>query len=268
MIHLFRAWSKWAGRIRRAERVALLLDFDGTLSPIARRPDIPRLSPSRRKVLQDLGRDGRIVVGIISGRGLRDLRHRVGIHGLYYAGNHGLELTGPGIRFIHPEAVTARPLLRRIGTELGKRLKGVEGILVENKTLSLSLHLRRVPPSHRSEARRLFTRTLKPYLIRGEVRVTRGKMVLEVRPAVRWDKGSAVRLILGELRRSSRTIFLCYLGDDETDEAAFRVLGERDLAVFVGGRKRGSAASYYLRDPGEVEDFLKRLRHLTTSVAA
>lgn len=267
MIHLFRAWSKWAGRIRRAERVALLLDFDGTLSPIARRPEIPRLSPSRRKVLQDLGRNGRVVVGIISGRALRDLRHRVGIHGLYYAGNHGLELAGPGIRFIHPEAVTARPLLRRIGMELGERLKGVPGILVENKTLSLSLHLRRVHPSHRSQVRRLFARTLKPYLIREEVRVTRGKMVLEVRPAVHWDKGSAVRLIRRELRRSSRT-FLCYLGDDETDEAAFRALGERDLAVFVGGRKRGSAAPYYLRDPGEVEDFLKRLRDLTTSVAA
>lgn len=93
-------------------------------------------------------------------------------------------------------------------------------------------------------------------------------MVLEVRPAVDWDKGSAVRLIRREIRRSTHTIFLCYVGDDETDEAAFRALRERDLAVFVGGRKRGSAASHYLRDPGEVEDFLKRLRHLTTPAVA
>lgn len=268
MIHLFRAWGKWTGRIRRAERVALLLDFDGTLSPIARRPELVRLSPSHRKVLQELGRGGRVVVGIISGRGLRDLRRRVGLPQIYYAGNHGLELQGPGIRFFHPGAAAARPRLRQIGEELGERLNGVEGVLVEDKTLSLSLHLRRVPPGCRSQVRRLFARTVKPYLTRGEVRVTRGKLVLEVRPAVDWDKGSAVKVIRTEICRLSRPIFLCYLGDDETDEAAFRALGEDDLAVFVGGRKRGSAASYYLRDPGEVEDFLKRLRRLRTSAAA
>lgn len=270
MMHLFRMWNRWAARIRRAERIVLLFDFDGTLSPIASHPGLPSLSPSRRRVLQALIRDRGVTVGVISGRGLRDLRRRVGLRGIYYAGNHGLELRGPGLRFVQPGAAAARPLLVRIVKELRKRLKGVSGVLVEDKTLSLSLHLRRVPPGGRARVRRLFARIVEPYLKRAEIQVTRGKLVLEVRPEVGWDKGSAVRWIrrVIERDRGSRSIFLCYLGDDETDEAAFRALGGGDLAVFVGGRKRRSAASYYLCDPGEVGDFLRRVRGLRMATAA
>ncbi len=267
MTHLFRIWDRCAVRIRQAEQVGLLFDFDGTLSPIASRPEVPRLSPSSRKMLQALAQDSRVAVGIVSGRGLRDLRGRVRLRGIYYAGNHGLELEGPGIRFLHPGARAARPVLLRLTQELRRRLLGVPGVLVEDKTLSLSLHLRRIPGARRAYVRSVFARTVRPHLKEGAVRVTRGKLVLEVRPAVDWDKGSAVGLIRKAIGRgrSSRKIFLCYVGDDETDEAAFQALGEEDLAVFVGGRKRSSAAPYYLRDPGEVADFLKRLRR---SVAA
>ncbi len=270
MIHLFRVWDRWAARIREAKQIALLFDFDGTLSPIARRPEIPRLSASHRRMLQDLSQDSRVAVGIISGRALTDVRKRVGIRGLYYAGNHGLELHGPHVRFLHPAAATARPVLARIARELRSRLTRVSGVVIEDKTLTLSFHFRQVPRARHAHIRDIFMRTIRPYLKRGEIRITRGKMVLEVRPAVQWDKGGAVRLIRGEIerRRSARKIFLCYLGDDETDEAAFAVLRADDLAVFVGGRKRGSAASYYLRDPGEVVEFLKRFRHLRTVMAA
>jgi trehalose-phosphatase len=270
MNHLFRTWDRCAARIRQAGQIALLFDFDGTLSPIANRPELPRLSSSNRKELQALARARGVAVGVVSGRGLRDLRRRVGLRGIYYAGNHGLELEGPGLRFLHPAAAAARTDLVRIARELRKRLAGVPGVLVEDKTLSLSLHLRRVSTARRAHAWGLFVRTVKPYLERGAIRVTRGKRVLEVRPAVDWDKGSAVKLIRRQLERdrSSRKILLCYLGDDETDEAAFRALGADDVAVFVGARKRTSAASYYLRDPGEVEDFLKRVTSLRRSMAA
>lgn len=270
MIHLFRVWNRCAARIRRAGQIALLFDFDGTLSPIASRPDLPRLSSSNRKMLQALAQTNRVAVGVVSGRGLRDLRGRVQLRGIYYAGNHGLELEGPRVRFLHPGAAAARADLVRIARELRRRLKGVSGVLVEDKTLSLSLHLRRVSRARRAHVRGLFARTVKPYLKRGAIRVTRGKLVVEVRPAVNWDKGSAVKLIRRQIQRdwSSRNILLCYLGDDETDEAAFRALGVHDFAIFVGGRKRTSAAVYYLRDPGEVEDFLTRVRSLRKSRAA
>ncbi len=270
MIHLFRTWNRCAARIRQAERIALLFDFDGTLSPIASRPEIPRLSPSHRKMLQALSQDSQVAIGIISGRGLQDLRRRIGIRGLYYAGNHGLELEGPNLRFLHPGATTTRPVLVRIARELRKRLTGIFGVLVEDKTLSLSFHYRRVPRARHSTVQDIFMQTVSPYLKRGEIRVTRGKMVLEVRPAVQWDKGNAVKLIRREIERSrsSRKILLCYLGDDETDEAAFAALRANDLAVFVGGRKPSSAASYYLRDQEEVKEFLKRCRHLRTAMAA
>ncbi|MFQ5882906.1 MAG: trehalose-phosphatase [Candidatus Methylomirabilales bacterium] len=256
--------------MQKTEQIALLLDFDGTLTPIASRPDLPLLAASPRKILKGLSQGAGVVVGIISGRNLRDLRRRVGLQGIYYAGNHGLELQGPGLRFIHPGAAAARPVLLRIAEELGERLCGVAGVLVENKRFSLSLHLRQLPPSRRSQVQGLFTRTVRPYLKWGEIRVTRGKLVLEVRPAVDWDKGRAVHLIREQVERGRppHKLFLCYLGDDETDEAAFRALAEDDVAVFVGKPKRASAASYYLRDPREVEDFLTRLRRLRASTAA
>ncbi|MFQ5801744.1 MAG: trehalose-phosphatase [Candidatus Methylomirabilales bacterium] len=271
MIHLFRVWDRCAARIRQAEHIVLLFDFDGTLSPIANRPEIPRLSPFYRQMLPELiRRDRQVAVGIISGRGLRDLRRRIGIRGLYYAGNHGLELRGPHLRFLHPGAAATRPVLVRIAKQLRKRLGGIPGILVEDKTLSLSFHFRQVPRARHSTVQDLFMQTVTPYLRRGEVRVTRGKMVLEVRPAVKWDKGSAVKLIRRAIERewSPRKSLLSYLGDDETDEAAFASLRANDLAVFVGGRKPGSAASYYLRDPAEVEEFLRRFKRLRTVMAA
>lgn len=262
MTHLFRSWSRCAARMRQAELIVLLCDFDGTLSPIASRPEIPRLSPTSRQVLHTLAEDSRVAVGIVSGRALRDLRGRVRLPGIYYAGNHGLELDGPGLRFLHPRAAAARPVLLRIARELRKGLRGVGGVLVEDKTLTLSLHLRRVPEARRATVQDVFTQSVRPFLKQKAIRVTRGKMVLEVRPAVAWDKGSAVRLIRQAVgrNRSSRRMIFCYLGDDETDEAAFRALRKEDLAVFVGGRKQGSAASFYLRDPGEVTEFLTRLR--------
>lgn len=270
MIHLFRVWDRCAVRIRQANYVGLLFDFDGTLSPIANRPEIPRLSPLYRKILHDLSRNSQVAVGIISGRGLRDLQKRVGIRGLYYAGNHGLELRGPRLRFLHPGAAAARPVLVRIARQLRKRLGGIPGTLVEDKTLSLSFHFRRVARAHHATVQDLFMHTVTPDLKRGKIRVTRGKMVLEVRPAVKWDKGSAVTLIRRSIEREQlpRKSLLCYLGDDETDEAAFASLRANDLAVFVGGRKRASAASYYLRDPAEVVEFLRRVKRLRALVAA
>lgn len=269
MIHLFRIWNRSAARIRQAEQITLLFDFDGTLSPIDTHPDLPRLSPFHRKMLHDLSRDRQVAVGIISGRGLRDLRRRVGIPGLYYAGNHGLELHGPHLRFVHPKAVTTRPVLGRIARQLRKGLAGIPGVLIEDKTFSLSFHFRQVPRVRHSSVQDLFMQTVTPYLTRREIRVTRGKMVLEVRPAVQWDKGSAVKHIRKEIERdrSPRKSVLCYLGDDETDEAAFAALRADDLAIFVGGRKPGSAASYYLRDPAEVEEFLKRFQRLRAGTA-
>jgi trehalose 6-phosphate phosphatase len=267
MTHLFRGWDAWAERIRDAHRLGLLCDFDGTLSPIVRHPGRARLSVSRRRLLRALVQHPRVTIGVVSGRALGDLRRRVAVGGIYYAGNHGLEIVGPGLHFRHPGAVARRPVLARIAVELRRRLAEVPGVLVEDKGLTLSLHLRRVASQSRPRARRVFAATLGPHRRQGAVAVTRGKLVLEVRPAVDWDKGGAVRMIRKAIapKRGSGTLLLCYLGDDATDEAAFRALGAGDLALFVGRRKRGSAAAWYLRDPGEVADFLRRVERVTGS---
>ena len=102
MPHLLYVWPRVSQLLRQAGRVLLLFDYDGTLTPIVDHPDLAVLAPGTKALLAGLSRDGRFILGIISGRSLDDVRARVGVSGLVYAGNHGLEIQGPGLDFTHP----------------------------------------------------------------------------------------------------------------------------------------------------------------------
>jgi len=255
MKHLLR----WPGLREVGKRGLLLLDYDGTLTPIVERPELALLPPDVARTLRTLSR--RLKVVIMSGRSLRDLRKLVGEKGVYYGGNHGLEIRGPGISFVLPEATRLRPLLRRVSRELRKRTKGVKGALVEDKGLSLSLHYRLVDPEREGEVRRILEEVLEPH--RDRLRITEGKKVLEVRPNLRWDKGRASLLLL-RLLDPERKLLPVYLGDDRTDEDAFRVLNPRGgVTVLVSERPANSNARFFLRSPKEVALFLQMLEILS-----
>ncbi|MEE8638419.1 MAG: trehalose-phosphatase [Candidatus Margulisiibacteriota bacterium] len=235
----------------------LFLDYDGTLTPIVKKPGLATLSRSRRAFLKKLRKASYIVTAIISGRMLSDLKQRVGIGGLYYVGNHGFEIEGPGIRITHPKALQAKPILREIKTKLKKSFQKIKGVIIEDKILTLSLHYRLVQAKDFRIIKRVFPGIVRPYLKTKKIRLTHGKKVFEIRPNINWNKGRAVLWFLKKLKAKKKDLPI-YIGDDTTDEDAFRLLKKRGLTIRVGRAKR-TCAKYYLKDVDGVYKFLKFL---------
>jgi trehalose 6-phosphate phosphatase len=265
MEHLFEVWEEFSEDIRAASRVLLLSDYDGTLTPIVSRPRDALLAPGVREKLASLAGNPAFRVGIISGRPLMEVQVMVGIEGIYYAGNHGLEIEGPGLSYINPEAKAARAEMEDLAEEFSSRLSGIEGVIIEDKELSLSVHYRMVAEDRRQEVIDVFRKVTAPKVKSGKIRVSSGKMVLEIRPPIDWHKGKAVETIEEQIYAASGggAGTVIYLGDDTTDEDAFRIVQRpRGWSVFVGGENILSAAEYYLESVTAVEVFLLRLLEL------
>lgn len=248
----------WLARWRAAGRLVLLLDFDGTLAPIVARPELAGLPMRTRAALERLVRSRDVEIAIVSGRALADARERAGLEGVAYAGNHGMEIEGPGIRHVHADAAAARPKLDRVVERLALPLGAVPGAILEDKGLTLSVHYRLVPEERVGELRRAVEAA-----VAGEegLRLTEGKRVIEVRPAVEWDKGRAVEFLLDALRPPPGALVL-YLGDDTTDEDAFRALaasGAGEGVVVAEEPPLDTSATSYLRSPEEVAELLETL---------
>lgn len=265
MQHLFRSWEAFASAVSAAAHVLLLSDYDGTLTPIVSRPSEAILSAEVRGKLEALGRKPNYSVGVISGRSLSELKGMVGIAGIYYAGNHGLEIKGPGLKFIHPAAEAFQVAVKVLAKQLATKLEGIAGVIIEDKGLSLSVHYRLVSKGEEKKVAEIFYQLLSPLLGAGRLRVTSGKKVLEVRPPIDWDKGKAVETITQEMRAILRRepLLTIYLGDDTTDEDAFRVLHRpQGWSIFVGEENPLSSAEYFLNSTSEVATFLSRLLEL------
>ena len=262
MEHLFLAWREVAVQLRAARHILFFSDYDGTLAPIAERPELANLSRETSELLQTLARQSCFTICVISGRACRDLQQRVGIRSIIYAGNHGLEIEGPAMSFINPIAKELKPLFRHLHQSLSKALGKVSGVLVENKGLSLSVHYRMVAEDKRDEVKNIFEQAIDAARSLGKVRITSGKRVYEVRPAVAWDKGKAIALLLKRQRKPKRKtqVLPIFLGDDLTDEDGFKVINQyRGISIFVGEETANTAAHYFLDSPAEVEKFLGRL---------
>jgi alpha,alpha-trehalase len=232
--------------------VAFFLDFDGTLAPIVQRPEEARLPAATRDMLGWIAR--RRPVAVVSGRDLDDVRERVGLEGLCYAGDHGLRLALPGGgRRQHAAAGRSRPALERAELALEALLAGIEGVEIERKGLGVAIHFRRAAAADVDRVVREVE-----VVAQGEpdLRVTEGRKVRELRPAVPWDKGRAIGWIEEALGMDPAGVFPLHIGDDTTDEDAFRAVQDRGLGIVVRGREGRSQARYALADPDAVRDFL------------
>ena len=246
--------------LRQTSRVLLLFDYDGTLTPIVDRPDLAVLAPGTNGLLAGLSREERFILGIVSGRSLEDVRARVGVSGLVYAGNHGLEIQGPGLDFTHPAAEELRETQGRVYVRLREELVDAPGVILEDKGLTLSLHYRLTPGEYVENVEKIFAATVAPFLTEGQVEVARGKKVLEVRPRVPWNKGTAIAKIAETYGGSALTVFF---GDDVSDEDGFAVVQEREgIAVMVGPAGQPTQARYRVDSPQEVVETLKLLAQL------
>jgi trehalose-phosphatase len=243
------------------KRVAVFLDYDGTLTPIVSRPELAVLSDRNRDIVRALAT--RCTVAIISGRDRPDVQKLVGLDGLVYAGSHGFDIAGPGGQSIQHEMGSGfAELLARIAKRLEQELEGIEGLLIEPKKSSVAVHYRLVADEQsRQQIKRVVDGILADH---SELRNKPGKMVWDIQPQIDWDKGKAVLWLLKALELDSSDVLPIYLGDDITDEDAFRALKGKGLGIFVGheaaeGGKRPTVADYVLKDPDEVGTFLENL---------
>jgi trehalose 6-phosphate phosphatase len=256
---LFDAIHHVEQQVMQAGHVLLCLDYDGTLTHFTASPVGAHLSPQMERVLLSLAEQEMASLAIVSGRNRADLQARVGIAGLIYVGNHGLEISGPGFLFVEPTAASHVGALQELADQLTKMVEPITGAVVENKGLTISVHYRLVPPGLWDEVRRVvhdaLARTTHPFVL------TTGEKIFEIRPRVYWNKGSAVCWIKERLGKPD--VLPIYVGDDTTDEDAFVALPD-GITIKVG--EAGETAARYLLDgPAEVRKFLEwfddTLRH-------
>lgn len=250
------ALARWQEIERRlaGARPVLFLDYDGTLSPIAPRPELATLPAATRRVLERLAR--RLPVAVLSGRGLEDVRALVGIEDVVYAGSHGFDVAGPDLRLEVGDGTPAR--VAAAATALAERLAGIPGTLVEDKRFAVAVHFRLVAGENLPTVERAVREVAAAY---PDLRVAGGKKVLELRPAIDWDKGHALLWLLDRLAPPGpgKETLPLYIGDDVTDEDAFRAVAGCGIGILVAEEPRETAATYRLRDPDEVRQFLERL---------
>lgn len=243
--------------------IFLMCDYDGTLTPIVNRPEQADLSPGMKNRIIELS--NYCPIGIISGRALDNLKSKVGIDGIYYSGNHGYEVAGPGIDFVKGEAEEAKEIIKEICTEVGGKITSIDGGRVENKGYTASFHYREATKEDASKIKKIVSSTISPYLEKNLIKSNLGKKVIEIGPPIDWDKGDAVAL----LRRTASCeveSLPVYLGDDITDEDAFFRLQRIGVGILVSEEERETGAHYRLNDTEEVKLFFDKLLDLLKKV--
>jgi len=248
-------------RSAEGKRLAVFLDYDGTLTPIVTRPELAILAEDMRATVRELA--SLCKVAIVSGRDRADVEKLVGLDTVFYAGSHGFDISGPdGCRMQHEEGVKHEPALRQAEQELQQRLADIDGARVEGKRFAVATHYRLVAEPDVPRVKRIVEEVAAAH---PDLRQTGGKKVVELRPRIEWDKGRAVLWLLAALDLDAADVLSVYLGDDLTDEDAFAALRERGLGILVGPSQHPTQARYVLRDPAEARVFLERLIDLLRS---
>jgi len=252
------ALERAAGLARRLATApgVIFLDYDGTLSPIAPRPEDAVLDADVREIVRRLA--DRWPVAIVSGRDLDDVRALVALDEAAYAGSHGFDIAGPsGSALRHQVGTDYLPTLHRIAQTLEHSLAGVPGARLERKRFTVAVHFRLVANDDRARIDAAVDAALKDT---PALRKTTGKAVYELRPRLDWDKGRAVRWLVEHTSVPADRVM--YIGDDDTDEDAFQALGTEDAGIIVTATPGRTHAQYRLSDPGEVAAFLAEILRL------
>ncbi|MED6144309.1 hypothetical protein PIB30_014657 [Stylosanthes scabra] len=259
-------------------RIIVFLDYDGTLSPIVNDPDRAFMSDEMRAAVCEVATY--FPTAIISGRSREKVKDFVKLNNLYYAGSHGMDIMAPsmalessngkhydmalnttkgnGVPF--QPAKKFLPAIQQIVRRLENEVKDIKGARVEDNGFCLSVHFRQVQEQDYGVLEKKVKRVLEE---NPQFRLSEGKKVLEIRPSIEWNKGNAVEYfldILG-LNTASSNILPLYIGDDRTDEDAFKVIKRRGQGypIVVSSIPRETNAFYSLRDPSEVLIFLTKL---------
>jgi trehalose-phosphatase len=249
--------AKLAGRLP-----AVFLDYDGVLTPIVDRPEDAVMSDGMREAVQALAQ--RCSVCVVSGRDRPVVQHLMGMDNLMVAGSHGFDIWSPQEGTIaHAAASGFEECISEVKDRIRAEVESIPGVLVEPKRASVAVHYRLADPEHRANVTAVVDGLLDEYS--GRLKVTPGKMVYEIQPKIDWHKGKAVLHLLQTLDLDTDDVVPLYLGDDITDEDAFRALAGRGVSIIVGHpddpevANRPTAADFVLESTVAVEQFLNTL---------
>jgi trehalose 6-phosphate phosphatase len=247
--------ARLAGR-----HLLLLTDFDGTLADLVPHPADAVMTDDVRGQLARIAALPSVTLGVVSGRRLSDVRARVGPLAPYVGGLHGLEITGPSEAFAHPSLETIAPIVQELTRAANQELSQYPGVLIEDKTFSLTCHVRQASPEDAARALDIFEVLAEPQIERGLMRLLTGSKAHELVPDVDWHKGRAVEWIRARVAsRRREPLAVIYLGDDRTDEDAFAALEPEDLAIGVGPRPHTHLIQWRLAGPASVGRFFGHL---------
>lgn len=257
----FRRFKDLPSALKERERIlqkladnepAIFLDYDGTLSPIAKRPEEALLSEEMKTMLEKLAHF--CLIAIVSGRDRADVANMVGLNDLYYAGSHGFDISGPqNLKMQHEGGRECLPDLNSAEKELRTALENISGAYVERKKFSIGIHYRNVPDENIPFIKDTVQRVLQNFT---RLKKGLGKKIIELKPNIDWHKGKAIFWLLERLDLSKSGVLPIYIGDDITDEDAFRELENRGLGILVGDHGQRTSAHYRLENVNEVQQFL------------
>ncbi|KAJ4744782.1 Trehalose 6-phosphate phosphatase [Rhynchospora pubera] len=249
------------------KQIVMFLDYDGTLSPIVDDPDSAFMSDTMRKAVRSVARY--FPTAIVSGRCRDKVYNFVRLAELYYAGSHGMDIKGPakGHKYTKAKAKAVLfqpaseflPMIDQVYKILMEKTKEIVGAKVENNRFCVSVHYRCVDEQSWGALAEIVGSVMKGY---PKLRLSQGRKVFEIRPTIKWDKGKALEFLLESLGFADcNNVLPVYIGDDRTDEDAFKVLRERGqgIGILVSKCPKETNASYSLQEPAEVMDFLLKL---------
>ncbi|KZV42706.1 trehalose-6-phosphate phosphatase family protein [Dorcoceras hygrometricum] len=234
--------------------------------PIVNDPEQAFMSEAMRTTVRKLARY--FPTAIVSGRCRDKVYNFVRLGELYYAGSHGMDIKGPSKGSKHKKGTQAvlfqpasefLPMIDEVYRQLLEIIKSTPGAMVENNKFCVSVHFRCVDEKKWTELAKQVGSVLEGY---PSLRLTQGRKVLEIRPTIKWDKGKALEFLLESLGYANCShVFPVYIGDDRTDEDAFKVLRQRGqgFGILVSKAPKDTNASYSLQEPSEVMAFLRRL---------
>lgn len=205
----------------RGRPCLVLLDVDGTLAPLAPRPELAAVPEATRRAVAALVARPDVVVSLVSGRAAADALRMVAVPGLWAIGNHGAETVAPdGTVLVDPTVAASADAVAAAAAELAAAVGAVPGVLVEDKRWSLSIHVRLTPPARVPEV----VAAVDAAGARHGLRIVPGKAIFELRAPARVDKGTAAVALAGRLGAVGRGASVLFVGDDVTDEDGFRAL--------------------------------------------
>ncbi len=259
MKNLLDEWDEFKKLVKPS--IFLGLDYDGTLRSIDNNSSRYGLGNDIEEILSQLSEFCTVV--IISGRTLEDLISRISIENVYLSGNHGIEISGPGIDFISKTSLKSQNILKNVFDEIRNETQEFDSVDVIDKNYSISVDYRGESKKNASKVIGIVEDIVKPYEKEEVLQKIQSKKSIEIRPKA-WNKGKAVSL-LQKVIGFEEDVMTIYIGDDISDEDVFSTLQEDEVGILVSSDERETAADFQLNNVQEVEEFLKRLLNLFES---